>query len=112
MQVEGQLAAFAEQVGASAPQAAAACRAALAGDAGEASSPATHSVRLSARRSYRVPDHASEGGFIELRLRAASHTLLACMPARSNPSLSACVGVGSDVSRPSEWGNRIVVCRR
>lgn len=60
-QVEGQLAAFAEQISASAPQAAAACRQVLAGDGIAAPSTATHSIQLTARRSYRLPEHSMEG---------------------------------------------------
>lgn len=67
-QVDGQLAAFAEQVGASAPQAAAACREVLASGGAAAGREATHSIRLSARRSYRMPEHGTEGEQLQCRL--------------------------------------------
>jgi hypothetical protein len=59
-QVEGQLAAFAEQLGSSAPRGAAACRRLLTDSAAAASGTATHSVQLSVRRSYRLVEHGAE----------------------------------------------------
>lgn len=59
-QVEGQLAAFAEQLGASAPRGAAACRRLLTDSGAAAPGAATHSVQLSVRRSYRLVEHGAE----------------------------------------------------
>lgn len=59
-QVEGQLAAFAEQLGASAPRGAAACRQLLTDSSDAASGAAAHSVQLSVRRSYRLVEHGAE----------------------------------------------------
>jgi hypothetical protein len=59
-QVEGQLAAFAEQLGASALRGAAACRRLLTGSPAAASAAGTDSVQLSVRRSYRLVEHGAE----------------------------------------------------